>query len=318
MITTFPFLSFVRTNESTIMNNSSGGFGGRWTLEKLECVRKYLAAYVKVMMNQPFKTAYIDAFAGTGYTRFKGEKAAPAGMFDDETSTSEAKGFSQGSAQIALEVEPPFGTYIYIEKDDKRAQELEKLKERFPHRADSIKVKVGDANEELAKLCDPKMRWGGRRAVLFLDPYGMQVDWTTIESVGRTKHIDMLFLFPLGMGVMRLLRRDAQISPENAARLTRLFGTSDWRKEFYADDVQPGMFDEPGAAPGKVKVAKPQEVANFWLKRLGTAFEHVSQKGRVLRNSRNSPLYLLCFAAGNPKGRKIMDDIFKKSTTTTH
>ncbi len=299
------------------MSNSSGGFGGQWTLEKLECVREYLAVYAKVMMNQPFKTAYIDAFAGTGYTRFKSGKAAPTGMFEEEMAEPEAEDFRQGSAQIALKVEPPFDRYIFIEKDRKRAQELEKLKQKFPDRAASIKIEVRDANTELARLCDPKMNWVGRRAVLFLDPYGMQVDWSTIEGAGRTKHIDMLFLFPLGMGVMRLLRDDpARIPPENAQHLTRLLG-NDWQKEFYVNNDQPSFFDQYGADLGKVKAASPQKVADFWLKRLGEAFVHVSPKGRVLCNSRNSPLYLLCFAAGNAKGVEIMNHIFKKSTVTT-
>ncbi len=300
------------------MSNSSGGFGGQWTLEKLECVRAYLAAYAKVMKNQKFTTAYIDAFAGTGYTRFKNEKSTPAGDVEEEMAEPEAEDFRQGSAQIALEIEPPFSKYIFIEKGRKRAQELAKLKEKFPDRAASIKIEVGDANAGLARLCDPKMNWSGRRAVLFLDPYGMQVDWSTIEGAGRTKKIDMLFLFPLGMGVMRLLRRDpAQIPAENAKCLTRLFGTADWQKEFYVENPQPSMFDEPGADPGQVKAASPQKVAEFWLKRLGEAFEHVSPKGRILCNSRNSPLYLLCFAAGNPKGVEIMNHIFKKSTVNT-
>ena len=42
-------------------------FGGNWTEEKLERVRKYLSAYTTIMSKQPFRFAYIDAFAGTGY-----------------------------------------------------------------------------------------------------------------------------------------------------------------------------------------------------------------------------------------------------------
>src|SRR5690348_13935074 len=42
-------------------------FGGDWTSKKLAVVEKYLSAYLDALKNQPFKTAYIDAFAGTGY-----------------------------------------------------------------------------------------------------------------------------------------------------------------------------------------------------------------------------------------------------------
>ena len=42
-------------------------FGGDWTSTKLAVIAKYLSAYVDVLKNQSFITAYIDAFAGTGY-----------------------------------------------------------------------------------------------------------------------------------------------------------------------------------------------------------------------------------------------------------
>ena len=49
-------------------------FGGRWTEEKLEILRKYLQAYNTALKNQPFKRVYIDAFAGTGYRKQRKEQ----------------------------------------------------------------------------------------------------------------------------------------------------------------------------------------------------------------------------------------------------
>ena len=49
-------------------------FGGDWTEEKLDRVRKYLPAYTTIFNSNPkaksLKTHYVDAFAGTGY-RYK-------------------------------------------------------------------------------------------------------------------------------------------------------------------------------------------------------------------------------------------------------
>jgi three-Cys-motif partner protein len=46
-------------------------FGGAWTEEKLDQLRKYLAAYMRIFAQNPkaawYKTIYVDAFAGTGY-----------------------------------------------------------------------------------------------------------------------------------------------------------------------------------------------------------------------------------------------------------
>ena len=53
------------------MNTRGHRFGGNWTEQKLECVRKYLHAYTTIMSKQQFQYAYIDAFAGTGYRELK-------------------------------------------------------------------------------------------------------------------------------------------------------------------------------------------------------------------------------------------------------
>ena len=45
---------------------SSSSFGGPWTQEKLEILRRYLNAYTDVLKKQPFKLTYVDAFAGAG------------------------------------------------------------------------------------------------------------------------------------------------------------------------------------------------------------------------------------------------------------
>ncbi|MDE0205517.1 MAG: three-Cys-motif partner protein TcmP [Candidatus Tectomicrobia bacterium] len=39
-------------------------FGGPWTQEKLDILRRYLDAYTTALKNQPFTLTYIDAFAG--------------------------------------------------------------------------------------------------------------------------------------------------------------------------------------------------------------------------------------------------------------
>lgn len=98
-------------------------FGGDWTAEKLERVRKYLVAYASIMRNQGFRFAYIDAFAGTGYNTPRAKKEEGASLFP-ELADDDAVGFLDGSARIALKVEPRFTKYIFIEKDPKRFAEL--------------------------------------------------------------------------------------------------------------------------------------------------------------------------------------------------
>ena len=90
-------------------------FGGEWSTEKLDCLRKYLEAYRMIFCkNQRARhltTNYVDAFAGTGYRTPSSNKRLPENptlLFDDLDQDSETQEYLKGSARIALEVTPPF------------------------------------------------------------------------------------------------------------------------------------------------------------------------------------------------------------------
>ena len=53
------------------------------------------------------------------------------------------------------------------------------------------------------------------------------------------------------------------------------------------------------------KIAGVDEILAFFLKRLGSVFEKTVEHPLILHNSKNSPMYALCFAAGNKKGAPI-------------
>jgi len=186
------------------------------------------------------------------------------------------------------------------------------LKQEFPELATRISIRQVDANSEIAKLCEKD--WSSHRAVLFLDPYGMQVEWTTIRAIAKTRAIDLWILFPLGIGVNRLLTKSGDIPYSWRQRLDLLLGTDDWYDEFYRAESVETLF---GPADRVVK-ASTDIVGKYFNNRLKSIFAAVADEPRVLRNSSNSPLYLLCFAAGNPKGApialKIANHLLKKGT----
>jgi len=270
-------------------------FGGPWTEKKLGVLGAYLAAYAKVMKNQSFVRLYVDAFAGTGY-RETGSAEGDSGLFPCELAQDEPQQFLDGSARIALGVQPVFDRYVFVEKSAKQFAKLVKLREDFPELADRIDCIQGDANHVLQDLCD---QWNSRtmRGVLFLDPYGMQVDWTTLEPVARTRAIDVWILFPLGIGVNRLLPRHGQVPDGWRTRLDRVFGTTEWYGAFYRPAGTRGLFD---ARPHLQKTGSLNAIAEYYQERLRTIFPAVAENPKVLSNSRGTPLYLLCFAAGNP------------------
>jgi len=291
--------------------DSEEAFGGKWTAAKLECVRKYLSAYTTIMSKQSYRVAYIDAFAGSGYWKEKNEDDAPQLAFP-ELLKNDSSEYRDGSARIALATEPRFDKYLLIETQPARADRLEALGEEFPDKAADIQVTRSDANAYLLDLCENR-RWDGHRAVLFLDPYGMQVDWTTVQAIAKTKAIDMWYLFPLGVAVNRLLRRDANISSSIRRRLDMLFGTDAWFDAFY--EVQERLtLDGPEVCT--VKTGTFDSISRFVNARLAEVFAGVAPQPLALCNSTNVPIYLLCFAAANERGAptaiKIAQDVMMK------
>ena len=272
------------------MNNIGQIFGGDWTEQKLECVSKYLKAYTKIMNDKPFNFAYIDAFAGTGYRK------------QDNHDDAALQRFLAGSARRALEVKPPFPKYVFIEANKYSFTELKKLKDEFPH--SNIECINNDANESVQQICK-ETDWNNNRALIFLDPYGMEVEWTTIELIARTKAIDLWVLFPIGMGVSRTLYNNGRIPQSHREKLNKLFGRTDWYNEFYQLTQQLSLFSENNELEKKDDIL--QKIEQYYLKCLSSVFTFVAENPLPLRNSMNSLMYLLCFAAGNPNASKALD-----------
>lgn len=275
-------------------------FGGRWTDDKLARLTEYLRAWTTIFSANPrarhFETWYVDAFAGTGVRTYEGR--SEASLFDDVYIDEDAVLYQDGSAKIALSLSIPFNRYLFVEKSKSRVLELRTMVEQeHPDLLDRCIFKQGDANKVLKDWCASR-DWAKERAVVFLDPYGMQVEWLTIETLAQTKAVDLWYLFPLGIGVARLLRRDGAIDESWQARLDALFGTTEWRDEFYEIQDKTDLFGTVASVERSASVSKIKE---FVEARLRPHFPAVAD-GRVLRNSKASPLYLLCFAAANEKG----------------
>jgi len=277
-------------------------FGGDWTERKLDVLSKYLRAYTTALKKTPFNKLYIDAFAGTGYREV--ETQVPEGdLYFPELAATEPVQFRDGSARIALKSSPAFDRYIFIEKSSRR-DELEKLRLQFPDK--SISIVGGDANTRLTEVCS-QIDWKGNRAVLFLDPFGMQVEWKTIEVIAKTRAIDLWYLFPSGIGVNRLLAPSPEaIPPGWAARLDKVLGSSEWLSIFYKDTTTHGVFD---TVESKERIGGTKAIADYFRERLAALFPGVAKNPGQLKNSNGTVLYHLYFAAANERGAPIALDI---------
>jgi three-Cys-motif partner protein len=286
---------------------STQRFGGDWTEDKLSRIKEYHEAYNKALKNQPFKREYIDAFAGTGYREVTCEGTDEAMLFP-ELGAQDVRQFLDGSARIALNVEPGYHRFTFIEKKPDKVKELQKLKAEFTNK--EIRIEEGDANTLVQSLCNES--WNYRRAVLFLDPFGMQVSWQTLEAVAATKSIDAWILFPLCVGITRLLSKSEIPDESRCKPLDVLFGDRSWVDAFYRRHSLSGrataqrtFFDDPVLDASTVQRTDLSAIEKYYRARLRTIFAGVADNTVRLTNTRNVALYLLFFVAGNEKGAPI-------------
>lgn len=275
---------------------NSKPFGGSWSDEKLDALKAYLQSYATALKNTPFKRAYIDAFAGAGTRELP--PSVDDSLFDTSLWQEEAN-YRHGSPLIALGTEPGFDRFIFIERDSESIRKLQdEVATNFPSKVGLVKFEVGDANEVLRRLTD--RNWSKHRAVAFLDPFAVHVSWETIEKIARTQAIDMWLLFP-AMAVNRMLPRSGEIPEAWAAKLTATFGTEEWRSVFYQRHGVDLFGTESLSKVPKVF----DRLSEFITMRLKTVFAGVNPQPLILKNSGGSPLFLLCFACGNPRGATV-------------
>lgn len=288
---------------------------GPWARDKLERLRKYLHAYTVIMKGQPWCRGYhyIDAFAGPGEHEIRQRKPKlrsdaqqallTVSSFGGEQ--EEQRQFLDGSPRVALDLEFPFTNYIFIECSKARVSALEQLKAEYGARR-RIYIRKEDCTKYLRDKVanNPKLDWKTNRAIVFLDPFGMQVGWQTIADLAATKAIEIFLNFPVGMAIQRLLlKQPDKFTVAQRRRLDDYFGSCEWfdvlytrHKSLFADELQ-DKINASGVA-----------LLKWYRDRLRTAFPHIS-KAALIRNTRGGHLYYLLLASHNSTGVKIANEI---------
>lgn len=260
-------------------------FGGPWTRKKLAALADYLAFYTKALKDQPFGKMYVDAFAGTGTVSATTDQS-PVGPAERE--------LLAGSARIALGLDYPFDRYVFIEAAQQRVASLREVADEHPELA--VEVRHGDANESLKDLVSGT-DWRKWRAVVFLDPYGAQIEWDTLTALSSTGAVDVWVLVPFGIAYSRMLPHSGDVPPAWQERLTRAFGTDEWRDAAY-EEVE-STIDMFSGDHVEVRRRKLEDIERWFFERLKSVYPAVSQP-IYLANSGGTWLYSLYFAVANP------------------
>ncbi|MFN3465306.1 MAG: three-Cys-motif partner protein TcmP [Terricaulis sp.] len=285
---------------------------GPWAKEKLGALRHCLTYFNRVLKNQTWCTEriYVDAFAGPGRSPIRTKANKPLPMLDllaesDETASagSDLTEYVNGSPRVALEIPDPFTRYIFVETADDRIAKLQAMRDE--HGATrAIEIVKREANEALLDLIERQTFHAKSRSFIFLDPFAMQLPWSTIEALARTKTVEVIINFPLGMAIQRLLTRSAEWMPGWEETLDVYFGSTAWREQAY--EVSIDLF-------GKKTKKRPdaaKRLTDWYRRRLEEAFGFVST-ARLVRNTRGAHLYYLIWAGPHKAGLRGADYILR-------
>jgi three-Cys-motif partner protein len=215
----------------------------------------------------------------------------------------------KGAAERVLNIEQRgFDSYYFVDKDKDSSK---KLQQKLSKYEDSNKLNfiTSDANAELHKLADRMRADKSIVSLVLLDPFGMQVDWASIENLKGT-HTDLWILIPTGVIVNRLLDRNGELT--HIERLKLFFGRDEefLREYFYRKRQEQTLFGEIDITE---KIEHPiKRIAELCIQRLGEIFDYVTPQPLVLYNRRHTPIYHFACASNNKTAIKIASQIIGK------
>lgn len=240
------------------------------TKEKLLCLMRHYAFFTRII-NAKFPQSprwYVDLFSGPGKCRFE--------------ETGEVK---KGSPLIALNTQPPFTDFAFVEKDPEYFSALQSRCSSHPH----VNMLEGDANiiapNALAMIGphDP--------CLVLVDPFELELEWSTVAQLAEKPRIDLLINFQ----VSQVFRSFGLGSYD---RLDRFFGPNNWKpiEKRWKENVPPAVIR-----------SELFELYKEGLEKNGLK----AVPKLIYAESTNSPLYYLIYAVRFPIGEKVWKAVAK-------
>lgn len=262
---------------------------GHWAREKLDYLERYVSVFVNSMHNKPWRGIhYIDLFAGPGKCRAENDEVY------------------LGSPLIALKTTHPFTRYFFADMNEENVSALQQRCSVSP-RQERVHCFTGDSNlmvdvvAERIVTIDRKYvpgQWPSLN-LAFLDPAGLDLHWSTVETLARLNRMDLIVHYPL-MGLARYMPRASDAT--ETTKVDLFFGSREWRPIYQKWQGQRKLH---------------RQLIHYYKERLcSLGYSEVllgDETGYepLMRNVRKrAPLYQLLFASKHPLGH----DFWRKVT----
>jgi three-Cys-motif partner protein len=253
---------------------------GGWTEEKYRLIDSYFRQFsTGTKIKWPHR-AFIDLYAGAGYSRLR--------------TTGK---ILKGSPILAMSVRDSFDQYILCEENDESFNALKTRIER-DHSTKNVRCIAGDCNQKIDEIIGLLPRRDSL-GLCFVDPYNLSIKFETLAKLAE-RRLDLLCLLALHMDANRAY--DVYINQESS-KVDRFLGSDTWKIEF--------------ANSGRPRHEFPRFLAEYFARRMQTlGFEETPTHSMHLARSddRNVPLYHLALFSRNQLAYKFWDQARTSST----
>ncbi|MFH2035721.1 MAG: three-Cys-motif partner protein TcmP, partial [Candidatus Zixiibacteriota bacterium] len=165
-----------------------------------------------------------------------------------------------------------------------------------------------DSNVILLKEVFNRVKWEDHnRALCFLDPYGLQLNWEVIQKAGELGSIEIFLNFPLmDMNMNIFWTNPSGVDSNQIDRMNKYWGDDSWRDCVYSPEQD--LFGNTSLKKNEAIV-----IAKAFKERLKNVagFKFVPDP-IPMKNSKKGTVYYLFFASPNKTGNKIVKYIFTK------
>ncbi|MCU0435577.1 MAG: three-Cys-motif partner protein TcmP [Bacteroidia bacterium] len=288
---------------------SNNSWGGQWTEIKLDAFIKYVRAYLTIMKKYPYwQTIYFDGFAGVGQRVRDRQGQQILDLWEGEI-PEDIDVYKGASKRVLEEKDLSFDYYYFIDKDKENISSLEQIANNTNHISrNRIIIREDDCNAQLTKLASALSK-KKLAALIFLDPFGMQIIWDSIQQLKKTRS-DIWILIPSGVSINRLLPKNGKTKSKKV--LEGFFGLSydEIHNHFYAKREDLTLF---GQITNEEKIENPiDKIISLYQIQLKKIWTYCSHEPLILYNSKKAPIFHLIFASNNEKALKIANQIISK------
>jgi three-Cys-motif partner protein len=268
---------------------------GNWVAEKLFYVERYLNIFSNSMHKKPWSyKRYFDLFCGPG-----------------KCVTRETGCIYQGSPLLAVALKHPFSEYIYIDADISNIQTLNSRIDcaKVSHK---INYQVGDSNLLIKPIIDyyaqedevakTHHQWSSINTA-FLDPEGLELEWTTIEQLASLGAMDLIINYSQS-GITRNIETCFESNGDTI--LDKFFGDRQWRQ----------IFGKQRARLHNVSQIHSQLIDHYRNNLIALGYVNVNSfnvSSPLMTNQTNAPLYRLLYASKDELGHYFWEEVTKKT-----